>query len=116
MTILLSILALPVISVAAFAWWLKRGSNIDIEKGVKCWDVFVKLISTFTVVVSGAMLFGKYIDQQGQLQSQRAVQEQNELSGRAEITSQFRGSKLALDLVTPIERIHRRSYSTSRNS
>ena len=38
------------------------------------------------------------------------------LSGRAEINSQFRGSKLALDLVAPIERIHRRSYSTSRNS
>ena len=38
------------------------------------------------------------------------------VSGRAEINSQFRGSKLALDLAAPIERIHRRSYSTSRNS
>ena len=38
------------------------------------------------------------------------------LSGRAEINSQFRGNKLALDLVAPIERIHRRSYSTSRIS
>ena len=33
------------------------------------------------------------------------------LSGRAKIDSLFRGSKLALDLVAPIELIRRRSYS-----
>lgn len=77
--ILLGLLALPVISVAAFAWWMSRQPNLNVEDGVKCWDIFVKLISAFTIVVSGVMLFGKYIDQQGQLQLQKATQEQKEL-------------------------------------
>jgi hypothetical protein len=90
----LAILTLPVVSIVAFAWWLNRRSTLDVEQGVKCWDVFVKLISAFTLVVSGAMLFGKYIDQQGQLQSQRAEQEQNELNLRK---AEFLRQKLLFD-------------------
>jgi hypothetical protein len=93
-TILLAILALPILSVAAFAWWLKRWSHVDLENGVKCWEVFIKLVSALTIVVSGAMLFGKYIDQQGQVQSQRADHEKNELNLRK---AEFLRQKLLFD-------------------
>ena len=94
MTILLAILTLPVFSVVAFAWWLNRRSNLDIDKGLKCWEVFVKLIGAFTVVVSGAMLFGKYIDQQDRLQANRIAQEQKELNLRK---AEFLRQKLLFD-------------------
>jgi hypothetical protein len=92
--ILLALLALPLISIAAFARWMSRQPNVNIESGAKCWDVFVKLISAFTVVVSGAMLFGKYIDQQGQLQSRQATQEHRELNLRK---AEFLRQKLLFD-------------------
>ena len=93
-TVLFAILTLPVICIAAFAWWMKRRPNLDIEKSVQCWDVFIKLISAFTVIVSGAMLFGKYIDQQDQLQQQRVVQEQKEFNLRK---AEFLRQKLLFD-------------------
>jgi len=64
------ILACPLISVAIFARWLKRQS-LDFDKSVKCWDVFVKLLSALTAVVGGAMVFGQYISEQSQLEQQR---------------------------------------------
>lgn len=93
-TVLIAILILPVICMAVFAWWMNRRQNLDIEKGVKCWDVFIKLISAFTVIVSGAMLFGKYIDQQEQVQQQRVVQEQKTLNLRK---AEFLRQKLLFD-------------------
>jgi hypothetical protein len=94
MTILLGILALPLISVGVSALWMSRQPNMNVENGAKCWDVFVKLISALTVVVSGAMLFGKYIDQQGELQAQRAAQQQKELNLRK---AEFLRQKLLFD-------------------
>ena len=70
--ILVGIIIVPLICITAFSLWLRRRSDVDLEKGVKCWDVFVKLISALTIVVSGAMLFGKYIDQQRVLEGDRA--------------------------------------------
>jgi hypothetical protein len=77
--ILTSILVVPLICVAAFSWWLKGRSDVDLEKGVKCWDVFVKLVSALTIVVSGAMIFGKYIDQQKLLEGDKVEQQRREL-------------------------------------
>jgi hypothetical protein len=76
--ILLAILIVPLICIAAFSWWLRRRPDVDLEKGVKCWDVFVKLISALTIVVSGAMLLGKYIDQQQTVESEKIVQQGHE--------------------------------------
>ena len=92
--VLWAILTLPILCIAVFAWWINRHPNLDIEKGVKCWDVFIKLISAFTVIVSGAMLFGKYIDQQEQLQQQRVAQEQKVFTLRK---AEFLRQKLLFD-------------------
>lgn len=62
--VLASIVIVPSMCVAAFALWMARVSTATGEVAAKYWDVFVKLISAFTVIFSGAMLFGKYIDQQ----------------------------------------------------
>jgi hypothetical protein len=80
--ILLALLALPVAAVVAFAWWMRQRPGIDLEKGVKCWEVFIKLVSALTVVVSGAMLFGKYIDQQDETRKQKAQQDKHESAFR----------------------------------
>jgi hypothetical protein len=76
--ILLAILIVPLICIAAFALWLRGRQDVDLEKGVKCWDVFVKLISALTIVVSGAMLLGKYIDQQHTVENDKLVQQTHE--------------------------------------
>src|SRR5438128_1097358 len=76
--ILAAILIAPLICIAAFSRWLQKRPDVDLEKGVKCWDVFVKLISALTVVVSGAMLVGKYIDQQKIVESEKIVQQRHE--------------------------------------
>ena len=93
-TVLLAILCLPLLAAAAFGWWLNRRSDLDVEKGVKCWDVFIKLVSALTVIVSGAMLFGKYIDQQQALQVQRNLQQERELNLRK---AEFLRQKLQFD-------------------
>ena len=61
--IIIAIIALPIISIIGFAIWMRRREMDDLEVGSKCWDVFVKLISALTVIVAGAAVFGKYIDQ-----------------------------------------------------
>lgn len=61
--ILLVILGLPVVAIAGFGFWMRSKAAGDLEVGAKCWDIFVKLVSALTIVVAGAMAFGKYIDQ-----------------------------------------------------
>jgi hypothetical protein len=92
--ILFAILTIPVVAAAVFAWWLQRRPNIDVEKGAKCWDAFIKLISAFTVIVSGAMLFGKYIDQQIDAQKETARRAVRELNLRE---AEFLKQKLEFD-------------------
>jgi hypothetical protein len=65
-----------------------------LEEGVKCWDVFVKLISALTVIVSGAILIGKYVDQREQAERQRAAQEQKDRNLRS---AEFLRQKLSFD-------------------
>ena len=78
LVILIAILTIPLFCVVAFGLWLKRRQDIDLETGTKCWDVFIKLISALTIVASGAMLFGKYIDQQELLEKGRLEQQRRE--------------------------------------
>ncbi len=74
-------LTLPLLITGVFWHWLAR-HNVDLETGARCWDVFIKFISAVTVVVSGAMLFGKYIDDQSQLQAVKSEQLSRELALR----------------------------------
>jgi len=92
--ILVGILIVPLICITAFAFWLRSRDDINLETGVKCWDVFVKLISALTIVVSGAMVFGKYIDQQKTLEGDRIQQQRKELSLKK---AEFLRQKLQLD-------------------
>lgn len=82
--ILLAILVIPLVGVAAFGLWLRKRADIDLEKGVKCWDVFIKLVSALTIVVSGAMVFGRYIDQQQMVESQKIGQQKAVEGGKIE--------------------------------
>ena len=92
--ILTSIVVVPLICIAGFGWWLQRRSDVDLEKGVKCWDVFVKLVSALTIVVSGAMIFGKYIDQQKLLEDDKVEQQRRELDLKK---AEFLRQKLQFD-------------------
>ena len=91
--VLIGILTLPLVSVVAFGLWLRK-RNLDLEVSVKCWDAFIKLISAFTIIVSGAMLFGKYIDQQEQMQNINEEQMDREFSLRE---AEFLRQKLLFD-------------------
>ena len=92
--VLAVVLTLPLVCVAAFAWWLERRPQLQVEEVVKSWDVFIKLISAFTVIVSGAILIGKYVDQQEQVDRQRAGQEKKENNLRS---AEFLRQTLAFD-------------------
>lgn len=81
-TILTCILILPIIGIIAFGGWLHWRKDIDLENSTRCWDTFVKLISAITVIVSGAMLLGKYIDQQSQLEVAKVQQANREIALR----------------------------------
>ena len=92
--ILFAILALPVVAAAVFAWWLQRHPKVDLDTGAKCWDAFIKLVSAFTVIVSGAMLFGKYIDQQIDAQRKSEARSVRELNLKE---AEFLKQKLEFD-------------------
>jgi hypothetical protein len=92
--VLVGILVLPLLGVLGFGYWLRRRNDISLELSVKCWETFIKLISAFTVIVSGAMLFGKYIDQQGVLESGRLKEIAREQSLRE---AEFLRQKLNFD-------------------
>jgi len=79
-TVLIAILVLPLVSIFLFGFWIKQREDITLESGVACWETFIKLISAFTIIVSGAMLFGKYIDQQETLQADRRSEAARDLS------------------------------------
>ena len=81
-SLLIGIIVLPLVSLVAFGLWLRGRPNLNLEVGTKCWDAFIKLISAFTIIVSGAMLFGKYIDQQEQLQATKIEQMDREFALR----------------------------------
>jgi hypothetical protein len=92
--VLAVVLTLPLVCVATFAWWLKRRPQLQVEEVIKSWDVFIKLVSALTVIVSGAILIVKYVDQQGQIERQRAGQEQKETNLRR---AEFLRQTLAFD-------------------
>jgi hypothetical protein len=92
--ILLGIIIVPLICITAFSLWLRQRPDVDLDKGVKCWDIFVKLISALTIVVSGAMIFGKYIDQQRVLEGDRVQQQRRELDLK---NAEFLRQKLQFD-------------------
>jgi hypothetical protein len=85
---------MPLVAIAAFARWLNRKPDIGVEEAVKCWDVFVKLISALTIIVSGAILIGKYVDQREQTEELRRAQEQRESNLRS---AEFLRQKLTFD-------------------
>lgn len=92
--ILASIILVPSICVAIFAYWIKTYSSATGEIAAKYWDVFVKLISAFTVIFSGAMLFGKYIDQQQSIEAAKQGQVLREIALQE---AEYLKQKLAFD-------------------
>src|SRR6185295_6631384 len=92
--VLVAGLLLPAVCIAAFARWLGTRSALTFDEKIKSWDVFVKLVSALTVVASGAVLIGKYVDQREQAGRQQAVQDARENNLR---TAEFLRQKLTFD-------------------
>lgn len=92
--VLVAILVVPLVSIAMFARWLRTTSGLSFDEKIKSWDVFVKLVSALTVVASGAVLIGKYVDQREQEGRQQAVREERESNLR---TAEFLRQRLTFD-------------------
>jgi hypothetical protein len=92
--IFVTILALPIVSAILFWLWIRSRTNIDIKTAVSCWDVFIKLVSALTVVVTGAMVFGKYVEQRADADKAASKQASRELALRE---ADVLGQKLAFD-------------------
>lgn len=92
--VLIAILVLPIASAFGFWLWIRRHPGVDLEIGAKCWDVFIKLVGALTVIVSGAMLFGKYIDERAIAAAAAAAQSSRELALRE---AEFLRQKLAFE-------------------
>lgn len=92
--VLVAVLTVPIVCVFAFARWLGRKPNLAFDEKIKSWDVFVKLVSALTVVASGAVLIGKYVDQREEADRQQALRETRESNFR---TAEFLRQRLAFD-------------------
>lgn len=55
------IVVIPVLGTVLFTKWLKRRRDLSAEMQVKCWDIFIKGIGAFTVIVAGAFAVVQYI-------------------------------------------------------
>lgn len=77
--IFILIITLPITSAIFFGIWLRKQASVNLETGATCWDSFSKFITAFTIIFSGAMLFGKYIDQHQQIQATKIIQVEREL-------------------------------------
>jgi hypothetical protein len=92
--VLVAVLTVPIVCVFAFARWLGTKPNLAFDEKIKAWDVFVKLVSALTVVASGAVLIGKYVDQREEADRQQALRETRESNFR---TAEFLRQRLAFD-------------------
>lgn len=92
--VLVAVFIVPIVGIFAFARWLGAKTNLAFDDKIKSWDVFVKLVSALTVVASGAVLIGKYVDQREQADRQQALRETTESNLR---TAEFLRQKLAFD-------------------
>ena len=92
--VLVAVFIVPIVGIFAFARWLGAKTNLAFDDKIKSWDVFVKLVSALTVVASGAVLIGKYVDQREQADRQQALRETTESYLR---TAEFLRQKLAFD-------------------
>jgi hypothetical protein len=92
--VLVAVLIVPIVGIFAFAGWLGAKTNLAFDDKIKSWDVFVKLVSALTVVASGAVLIGKYVDQREQADRQQALRETRESNLR---TAEFLRQRLTFD-------------------
>jgi len=69
------VIGIPAISIWRFANWMGKRSDLKFEEKAKAWEVFISLVSSITALVGGALLLGKYLDEQNSLQQQRHAQE-----------------------------------------
>jgi hypothetical protein len=85
--VLFVVVLLPVVCSAFFARWIQRQSQLKFEDKAKAWDVFIRITSALTALVGGALLIGKYLDEQATTARHRNSQEKRELDLReAELT------------------------------
>jgi hypothetical protein len=76
------LLLLPLGASAIFAWWIRR-KGMDVNESSKCWDVFLKFLSTITAIFVGAFVFAKYVDQKNEADAKaRLIQEVEYLKGQ----------------------------------
>jgi hypothetical protein len=92
--LLVAVLLLPLAAIAFFVRWLRSQAALGFDDKIKSWDVFVKLVSSLTVVASGAVLIGKYFDQREQVARQEQAQRQQDANLRA---AEFLRQKLTFD-------------------
>lgn len=64
--------------VIASAWhfrrWLAARETISTSDQIKCWEIYIKAVSTLAVVVAGLMAFLRYIDQRNMELNQQRMQ------------------------------------------
>ena len=80
--ILALILIVPIACVVAFGLWMRHQSIPSGDVAAKYWDVFIKLISAFTVIIGGAMLMGQYMQQQREISVLEQARTDRELALR----------------------------------
>lgn len=93
----LLIVLLPCVAAGLFGRWLRRRADIKTEDSLKYWEVFVKVLGAMTVVVTGAFVFGKYIDQKAEAQRAESVKhEAAYLERRIDVAKKERAQKAEL--------------------
>ncbi len=72
----IAVVLLMVIALSAWRFhrWLLAHDTLETSDRIKCWDIFIKAVSTLTVVVAGVMAFFRYIDQRTMELSQQRLQ------------------------------------------
>jgi hypothetical protein len=87
--LVLCIVILPLVAVALFMRWIGRQAHLSFEEKTKAWGVLTALLGSLTVIVGGAMVVGKYADEQGRLrQAELQAQERDATQRARAVTSQ----------------------------
>jgi hypothetical protein len=83
------IIVLPLLAVALFMRWIGRQTHLSFDEKTRAWGVLTALLGSLTVIVGGAMVVGKYADEQGRLRQAELQAQERESTQRARaVTSQ----------------------------
>lgn len=79
---LAALIILPLVSSVAFHFWLRRQKQLDHDQKLKSWDIFFKMIATVTLIVSGMIAVGKYLEDRNRYLAQSIRQHDREIQQR----------------------------------